>query len=292
MLFQNSTLRTILLCGYRAYAMPIFFLPGPRILVNSIPKAGTHLLMAFLCELPQVMLSGIHIKTWKVNHNARSPLDNETFRLDSMAFRKYLARSRSGQIITAHLPWNNELENILAGQKVRSIFLIRDPRDMIVSQFHYIKALRRHYLHEFFTHDIESDDQRLMALIKGYSGTYLEKKYNIKSIGKILKSYSNWATCPHVLTTQFEKIIGDRGGGDSGLQQKEFQRIATHIERHLDSHQLSKVIQRLSRKSSFTFRRGIIGDWKNHFSDEHKDAFKSQAGNYLIDWGYETDWSW
>lgn len=40
------------------------------------------------------------------------------------------------------------------------------------------------------------------------------------------------------------------------------------------------------------FRKGAIGDWQNHFSEEHKQLFKSIAGEQLINLGYEKDKNW
>ena len=39
-------------------------------------------------------------------------------------------------------------------------------------------------------------------------------------------------------------------------------------------------------------RKGIAGDWKNHFSDDHKSAFKDRYGDTLIMLGYEKDNTW
>jgi hypothetical protein len=45
------------------------------------------------------------------------------------------------------------------------------------------------------------------------------------------------------------------------------------------------------KKGSFV-RKGIVGDWKNHFSDEAKNVFKQYAGNELIQLAYEKDLNW
>jgi hypothetical protein len=39
-------------------------------------------------------------------------------------------------------------------------------------------------------------------------------------------------------------------------------------------------------------RKGIEGDWKNHFSEAHKQKFKEIAGDLLIELGYERDYRW
>jgi hypothetical protein len=40
------------------------------------------------------------------------------------------------------------------------------------------------------------------------------------------------------------------------------------------------------------WRKGIVGDWKNHFTDENKHDFKSIAGALLIERGYEQNMEW
>ena len=39
-------------------------------------------------------------------------------------------------------------------------------------------------------------------------------------------------------------------------------------------------------------RKGIAGDWRNHFSDELKGDFKERWGDLLIATGYERDLDW
>lgn len=39
-------------------------------------------------------------------------------------------------------------------------------------------------------------------------------------------------------------------------------------------------------------RKGVVGDWKNHFTDEDRALFKEIAGAALVEQGYEPDGSW
>ncbi|WP_446348093.1 sulfotransferase domain-containing protein [Coleofasciculus sp. F4-SAH-05] len=45
-------------------------------------------------------------------------------------------------------------------------------------------------------------------------------------------------------------------------------------------------------KKSRTFRKGTIGDWRNHFTNEHKQAFKDVCGDILIKMGYADGYDW
>lgn len=40
------------------------------------------------------------------------------------------------------------------------------------------------------------------------------------------------------------------------------------------------------------YRKGIVGDWKNHFGPEEKRVFKEIAGEVLVRLGYERDLNW
>jgi len=68
--------------------------------------------------------------------------------------------------------------------------------------------------------------------------------------------------------------------GDSLLDQM----AATQLKTPVD------LKESLSRGD--TKRKGIVGDWRNLFTQKHKDYFKEVAGQLLIDLGYERDMNW
>lgn len=79
--------------------------------------------------------------------------------------------------------------------------------------------------------------------------------------------------------------------------------IRTVYDHDLDVEKLEYAIEKYSfknvakrnpgqeNKRSF-LRKGISGDWKNHFNDEARRVFNSFAGDTLIKLGYEQDSSW
>lgn len=56
--------------------------------------------------------------------------------------------------------------------------------------------------------------------------------------------------------------------------------------------QFSFQRQKKSNQKHRFLRKGIVGDWKNHFSPEAKQVFNHYAGNALILMGYENSQAW
>jgi hypothetical protein len=55
---------------------------------------------------------------------------------------------------------------------------------------------------------------------------------------------------------------------------------------------LSKGRERGREDTSSFYRKGIAGDWKNHFTERDKEIYKEEAGELLIRLGYETELDW
>lgn len=45
-------------------------------------------------------------------------------------------------------------------------------------------------------------------------------------------------------------------------------------------------------KSIASCRKGIVGDWKNNWTEQNKSLFKNYCGSMLVDLGYEQDMQW
>ena len=251
-------------------------LNGVKVLANSIPKAGTHLLTRCLSLFPNLSYTGVHITTGI---------------LEVEEFKNILKRNGNGRFTAAHLWWSKEFSHILANYFFKTILMLRDPRDIVVSQAYFIPNKRDHHLYKYFS-ELASFDNCLTACIRGVDASNSKKGFELSNIKKMFQRYTPWIDESFNLTIRFEDLIGPTGGGDFILQIAQIERIAKHLGLNLATEGINNIAGKIFNKKSATFRKGVIGDWRHHFSDNHKKLFKEIAGQLLIEYGYEKSYDW
>jgi len=290
---ENTSLRKFAIPAYRFYARTIFYYPPPRVLATSMPKAGTHLLSSLLANFPRMMFSGRHHafrNFYVAAHNGRGEVSSDDGEIEWVRVERALASVNNGQYMTAHFSPKPELVALLEKLDYRTLVILRDPRDVAVSSSFYLAHLRRHFLNERFTNELTSKDDRLMAVITGLPDTEVSR--GLPSVGNRIDRYKHWIGQPTAYLTRFEKLVGPNGGGSAEEQRQEIMSIAAHINRALNMQEAESLAIKTWSTRSSTFRKGAIGDWRNHFTNRHKDAFKESAGAALIELGYENDYDW
>lgn len=100
-----------------------------------------------------------------------------------------------------------------------------------------------------------------------------------------------WMNQPGVIITRFEELVGERGGGSDAIQTKAIKALANALNIQITTKQWEAIENDLFGGNK-TFRKGQIGEWKEYFTEEHKIAFKTNLGTYLIKMGYEENDSW
>jgi len=271
---------------------------GPRILVNSLPKSGTHLVASILALFPglapQKPVLTRKLRWHPVNY--LHPWDRRTclvgigqpreIRLATMYY--LLDRLHQGHYLLAHIPYQECVAEMLQSMGIRTIFVIRDPRDVVVSQVHYVLKHSAHYLHSDYK-KLPTDKERFIAAILGV----IRREGNYKSYGiaRKLEITSGWREAESVLNLRFEDLVGERGGGSLGDQRRAIMQIGSHVGIEV-SAQEARSIGEAAFGRGYTYRRGRIGSWRDVFDEEVKDIFKRAAGDYLLKTGYEANDSW
>lgn len=248
---RSPTLRVPAVAAYRTVDRLRPARPGPRVIANSMPKSGTHLLATLLDQLDGMRLAG-HLVAFDDadRHDATKSLKHLDRRL------KHLRESR---YIGGHLMRDPRVEERIAASGVKLVTIMRDPRAVVVSGAHYVMDApqiqgRREALEVY--PDFPSV---LRALVMGH-GEPGEPMY-FPEIGARYAAYADWINSPVGLTVKFEDLIGTRGGGSDEEQLRTLTAITTYLGYELGDAS-EGLASRLFSEKVITFRAGTIDSWR------------------------------
>lgn len=183
--------------------------------------------------------------------------------------------------ISGHFKYFPETLEVLGHNKV-AIFLYRDPRDIIVSWAKWIDTDRAHHWFIYVDNtlfqaypqimrlkrltlespevvDMRKVEDPIMKFIEWLPGTFL--------------AFAGWLKRPDVLKVTYEGLITD--------PEKELAPIAEATRDSLD-----ELVERSKFRGGWTYRKGIVGDWKNEFAQEHIKAFENRYSTIMELYGY------
>ena len=165
-------------------------------------------------------------------------------------------------------------------------FIYRDPRDMLVSQVFFATDMHEeHGMHEFYK-SLPDFGERLKVAITGINQDGLK----MVSVKQRYEGVFQWLEQPGVMCIRFEDLVNDRDAILSAMLdevEKTGYKIPAPREKALEI-----LVEAIRPQKSHTFRSGKTGEWKEHFSEEHKSLFKDVGGDLLVRLGYEESNDW
>ncbi|MCV7370627.1 sulfotransferase domain-containing protein [Mycolicibacterium duvalii] len=248
------------------------------ILINSIPKAGTHLVSSVLNRVPGVKFSGQFIvhdhfaSTQRLE--GQMPLYNQ--RDLSRAIRKV----PPGTFANCHLFFDEFTENIVSSADVSPVFIVRDPRDIVVSQLHYIEAFKGHHSHRHLTSTYSTRSERLDSLIFGWKTS--DSVRGLADIGTRLRSFKGWPNA--IPTFKFEEFA--QASSRENLEAALFRLLqAVGLEERCD---IETAMRGIGDKWSPTLNTAAAGRWREVLTPRQSAAIADLASDYLAEYGYES----
>jgi hypothetical protein len=238
---------------------------APAVFCVSMPKSGTHLLERALCLHPALYrkvlptVSDENIDRW---HG-----------LDGL-----LGRLRPGQVVMSHLRFRPGYEDVLVRHQTRSILMIRDPRDVVVSQVHYVSKRTDHGLHTRFAQERSVRDKLRLAILG-------DPAHGVPSIGDRLGYFAGWLDSGS-LVVRFEDLVGPQGGGERARQRACVTAIVTHLGLETSERAVDSMCEHLFSSDSPTFRRGRIGQWTEYFDEDLLALFDQAVADRAVPYGY------
>jgi len=255
------------------------YLERPPILANSFPKSGTHLLIQILQVLPGVRDWGLFL--------ASTP--SFTFKkISPMGMERKIRLLVPGELVGAHLFHSTELSAAIREKPVSHFFIYRDPRDVVISEAHYLSEMNRwHRLSKYFR-ALPNMEERISFSITGAMEAGFP--YDYPDIAQRFELYKSWIDDPGVFALKYEDLMSDkRETVVEGVMQFFSNTCCLNYDQNTC---VTKALDNINPAKSHTYRKGKAGGWRGVFTDRQKNKFKQIAGDLLIELKYEQDKNW
>lgn len=222
---------------------------APPIVVNSLPKSGTHLMLQITRTLPGSRYLGNFIATTpSLSLKERSP---------DLLSSKIMALLPS-ETLGAHLYYSNKVASTLNEMNAIHIFMYRDPRAVLLSEIFYLTEMNVfHRMHKHFSKLDEFGD-RLNLALEGFDALYP------KAAARYLP-YADWIENPNTLSLRYEDLMGPNAKYYIAKVAKWWR---NHAGLPLDSHPNLEVrlANAIDPTKSHTFREGGADRWRRNLT--------------------------
>jgi len=262
-----------------------------KIILSTMPRSGTVFLFQFISTL-----AGFK----KIEPRFTAGILPEPPEWDPYKFDKTYLELKDHEMITAHYALNDDMSIMVNSADVLTLYLYRDPRDAAVSAMLYIKnVLVHHCLHKFFNEVSESDALLFMlcgGVINVKDGSGKETHVSHDGMKYFCEMAYRWIDNPLVAKIRYEDltvdpantILNSLNGIDVNISKEDINKIDNTLNFSTVANGRLKGVE--DKKSHY--RKGIIGDFRNHFKDIHYAMCKYRIGDDLIKLGYEKNYNW
>lgn len=229
---------------------------GQKILVNSGAKAGTTWVRTMICSLP----------------------DYEPVIIRKKHTPNMLETLQTHQVWHGHFGYSTRLMDVLKDNNIRTVFVYRDLRDTIISNYFHIRELNPKRAPEGF---FEKDMSQLLE--PAVLPTWCAPVSHFK-----LLPY--WLAERHIVKVRFEDLIEN--------PVDEMSRVFLGLGLNTSRELVELIVEECSFErqsgrlpgdevSDAPLRKGIVGDWKNYFSTDLAKRFDATYGHLLKIGGYQ-----
>nr|QVK45628.1 sulfotransferase [Brachionus paranguensis] len=229
-----------------------FKLRDDDILISSFPKSGT----TWTNELVWLIIHNLDYESSQKN------VDKKFIWLDPGIPTKIIDDANSPRLFKNHLPLQF-LPNDIKSEKIKKIYVLRNPKDMLVSTFHFYKKLVK----DEFTGEFK-DLVDLFEEGKTWYGPWWSHVDSFVDLpNTFLVIYEDLIKKPN----ETIKSLGEFLGKNLSDAEIEFLIESTSFKKMKDSENTLKNDAKHSsifRSDLVFFRKGEIGDWKNYFDEE------------------------
>jgi sulfotransferase 6B1 len=253
------------------------FAVSPPIIANSVPKSGTHLLNQIVAPFAKVDYETFFTSVPSFPHRE----------IPKAKMLSSLARVIPGEMISAHLHYVEEYERMLESKNAVHYFIYRDPRDIVVSEAHYLTHINTwHQLHAQFK-ALPSDEARISLAILGNQDPHYNNDY--PDVAGRYRKYAPWIGRESCFAVRYEDLVSETRETIIAEMVDFYAKRVGHKDR---GALVRDALVSIDPHKSFTYRQGKSGGWRSVLSEKHKVQLKEVAGDLLIHLGYEQSLNW
>lgn len=275
---QSPRLRPAAIAAYRAVDRMLPEGAGPRVLANSMPKSGTHLLASLLDGLGDLRFAG-HLVTFDCNDRQQpeQPLGDLVRRLGGL---------RNGRYLGGHLIADDLVQDRVAASGVKLLTILRDPRAVTVSGANYVLEATQLRDRDEALKIFPDKEAILRAMVVGHGEP--GEKFHFPEIGERYAAYAAWWDSPVGLTVRFEDLIGGRGGGSDDEQVERVATILQFLGYGADLDTSRRLAARLFSEKAITFRTGRIDSWREELPPALTAQIEERCASWMERLGYAS----
>jgi len=233
-----------------------------KLIVTEFPKSGGSWFVSLLATSLDLPKRDIYV--------------NDEFKGFDLTYHPWYEGESSYNLTDSCVIKSHELPgSALHNVSSNIVHLVRDGRDVVVSKYYHDK--------DFCVNN---------GIFESFTMTFQE------FLEKTATEWSHYITAwskQNVIQCRYEDLLDD-----PSLVLK---RVLTKFNLNVDNNKIHNAIQSNTKdkmhesldkafKHNTFVRKGIAGDWRNHFSETDKSIFKKCAGESLMLLGYEQDMHW
>lgn len=268
-----------------------------KVFANSVQKSGTHLALRLLelLDIPRYPRWRLDPEWTRERSVGRrlvmkppglgEPVPiGQGVSVSSWWIARLVRRLPPQAALLGHASYSPELRSQLMRSGVKTVCIVRDPRDVVVSYAHFIMKIGKEKITRRPEHRalvaLPDHRARLRTMMLGNEGT--------QSVPDRFRAFLGWLDQPEVCVLKFEDLVGAAGGGSDVTQRAEVERVAHQLGQHRRVDEITRIAGALWGNTA-TFRKGEIGQWRDEFDDELRGLARREMADVVARLGYAPD---
>ena len=246
----------------------------PGVLLNSLPKSGTHLLHPILQSLGLRDYQGFFATTPPLTMRVRS----------AQASARAVKQIMGNELFSAHIFFDECVEAAMLVSRHPSVFIYRDPRAVFVSELNYVRQMSKWHRYYRPMNAAANEQEAFDLLLKGMP----DATFFFPPFRERVAPYAPWIQSESCFPIRFEDITS---GNRSAVLEQMLDYLLSKDPRFQTertvSLQLEKMLKAADSRDSHTFTGLDPHRWKHDLTASQIQALEDELGTLTEQLGYQ-----